>query len=248
VCLLVVAAGVVPGAPLLIGANRDEVLDRPATPVTVLQAAGPRILGGRDARAGGTWLAVNEHGVFAGLTNQPLGDQRDPTRRSRGELPLALAAHPTAEEAVTHFLPRYRPADYNGCWLVVGDRRSLFYLDFTGLVEPRAVALPPGIHVLENRPLEAPSPKAERVRTLLGGLDGSLAAATATLVAALADHWVPDPPTDPPRLPNCVHLETYGTRSSCLVTYGDGLPRLDVAPGPPCTTPFADASALWDGL
>ena len=65
VCLLVVASQFVPGEPLIVGANRDEVLDRPARPITVLDAgAAPRA--GRARRAfGGTWLAVNEHGVCA---------------------------------------------------------------------------------------------------------------------------------------------------------------------------------------
>ena len=248
-CLLVVAAGVVPGVPLLLGANRDEALARPARPMTVLQEEGPRILGGRDEKAGGTWLALNEHGVFAGLTNQPLGPDRDPTRRSRGELPLALAGQPTAAQAAAVLVERYRPADYNGCWLLVGDTTSLSYIDFTGLVEPRAVTLGPGIHVLENRPLGAPSPKADRVARLLGDLGGDVTTATATLQHALSDHWVPEPDgsADPPRvLPSCVHLEEYGTRSSCLVTYRtDQPPLLQVAPGPPCTTPFSDCSGLW---
>ena len=109
-CLLVVASQVVPGEPLIVGANRDEVLDRPATPITVLDVGPPRILGGRDELSGGTWLAVNEHGVCAGLTNQPLGDAKDPSKRSRGELPLALARHASARSAVDAFLGAYRPA------------------------------------------------------------------------------------------------------------------------------------------
>ena len=86
-CLLVVATQLVPDEPLIVGANRDEVLDRPAIPITVLDDGPPRVLGGRDELSGGTWLAVNEHGVCAGLTNQPLGDAKDPSKRSRGELP-----------------------------------------------------------------------------------------------------------------------------------------------------------------
>ncbi len=121
-----------PGEPLLVGANRDEVLERPSTAMTVLESGPPRIVGGRDELSGGTWLAVNEHGVCAGLTNQPLGDAKDPSKRSRGELPLALARQPTAERAVDALLGSYRPADYNGSWLLVGDRTSLYFVDFTG--------------------------------------------------------------------------------------------------------------------
>ena len=97
-CLLVVASQLVDGEPLIVGANRDEILERPSTSVTVLDVGPPRILGGRDELSGGTWLAVNEHGVCAGLTNQPLGEAKDPSKRSRGELPLALARHTTAPE------------------------------------------------------------------------------------------------------------------------------------------------------
>ena len=66
----------------------------------MLDEGPPRIVGGRDELSGGTWLAVNQHGVCAGLTNQPLGEAKDPSRRSRGELPLALARHRTAPDAV----------------------------------------------------------------------------------------------------------------------------------------------------
>jgi uncharacterized protein with NRDE domain len=247
VCLLVVASRVVEGTPLLIGANRDELLNRPATPMTVLRPSGPRILGGRDEQSGGTWLAVNEHGVCAGLTNQPRAEGRDPTRRTRGELPLALATQPTAAQAAESLLAGYRPADYNGSWLLVGDRDTLYFIDFTGLVQPEAVPLSPGLHVLENRSLRAPSPKADRVAALLEGWPADRAAATAMLARALADHWTAEPDGPNRILPNCVHLEEYGTRSSCIVAVGDDHlpPQIMLADGPPCTTPFVDANAGW---
>jgi uncharacterized protein with NRDE domain len=251
VCLLVVAFHVVPGTPLLIGANRDELLSRPTTVMTALRAAAPRVLGGKDEHSGGTWLAVNEHGVFAALTNQPLGEAKDLTKRSRGELPLVLASAPTAATGVEILLDAYRPTDYNGSWLLVGDRDTLHFVDFTGLVEPKAVALAPGIHVLENKALGAASAKVARVVDLLDGLGGTVSEATLTLEKALADHWVPaanEPTDDAPRVvPNCVHLEEYGTRSSCIVSIGprDERPHLQVADGPPCTASFVDVGTWW---
>ena len=245
-CLLVVASRVVPDEPLLVGANRDEVLERPSTAVTVLEPGPPRILGGRDELSGGTWLAVNEHGLCAGLTNQPLGDAKDPTRRSRGELPLALARHRSAAEAVESFVDAYRPSDYNGAWLLVGDRRSLFFVDFTAPDGATAAALPPGIHVLENRALAAPSLKVDLVRETLGQPADADAIVTA-FRRALVDHRLPED-EDRANAANCVHLESFGTRSSCLVRVpaGGGLPRLWVADGPPCTAEYHDVSALWD--
>ncbi len=252
-CLLVVAFHVVPDTALLIGANRDEYLNRPTTIMTALRPSDPRVLGGRDEHSGGTWLAVNEHGVFAALTNQPLGDAKDLTKRSRGELPLALATASTASAAVEILRGGYRPDDYNGSWLLVGDRDSLHFVDFTGLVEPQARALAPGIHVLENKALGAPSAKVARVVDLLGGLPGDVAAATSTLEKTLSDHSVPeqDAPDGAPRIvPSCVHLEEYGTRSSCTVRVSEdplARPEIRVADGPPCTTPFVDVSGYWHG-
>jgi uncharacterized protein with NRDE domain len=260
-CLLVVASRIVPDEPLIVGANRDEVLERPSTAVAVLAAGPPRVLGGRDELSGGTWLAVNRAGVCAGLTNQPLGDAKDPTKRSRGALPLAATGCSTAREGVDLLQREFDPADYNGAWLLVGDPTSLWFVDFTGS-HVVAVDLPPGIHVLENRAVDTPSAKVDLVREGLGdvggapagsvsGLDGD--AVEAAFRKVLADHRIPEG-DERPNSGNCVHLDTFGTRSSCVVRVGaraggvDDVvpePRMWVADGPPCTTSYSDASALW---
>jgi uncharacterized protein with NRDE domain len=241
------ASRLAPTEPLIVGANRDELMDRPATPLTVLAPSGPRVLGGRDEQSGGTWLAVNEHGVCAGLTNQPLGDAKDPSKRSRGDLPLALTRHASATAAVEALVADYRPADYNGCFLLVGDRTSLWFVDFT---DPsggpaRATALAPGIHVLENKALGEASAKVDLVRAALGD-PREADAVDAAFRTVLADHRIPED-DERPNSANCVHLDTFGTRSSCLVRVGaaPGVPRMWVAPGPPCTTPYEDVGARW---
>jgi uncharacterized protein with NRDE domain len=245
-CLLVVAFQLVPDAPLLVGANRDEVLDRPSTAMTLLDVGPPRVLGGRDELSGGTWLAVNDRGVFAGLTNQPLGDAKDSSKRSRGEQPLALARHHSAADAVAAFLGRYRPDDYNGSWILVGDRSSLYFVDFTGLVSPVAVPLQPGLHVLENRSLGAPSPKVDLVVDAVGTpTDGGEVLAAFRTV--LGDHRIPEG-DERPNSGNCVHLDGFGTRSSCLIRVPadtEALPQLWVADGPPCTAPLENADSWW---
>lgn len=170
-CLLVVVHQVLPGVPLVVAANRDERVDRPAQAMAVLSARDPRVLGGRDEVAGGTWLAVNEHGVVAGLTNEPTGEPRDTSRRSRGELPVFLARHRDATRAVEALVASARPSHYNPCWLLVGDRHRLWSVDMTGLSaardRPVATELGAGVHVLENRPLGAPSSKVDHVRALV---------------------------------------------------------------------------------
>jgi uncharacterized protein with NRDE domain len=260
-CLLVVRWEPDDAFPLVIGANRDERLDRPATALAVLSPSGPRILGGRDHLAGGTWLAVNETGVVAGLTNQPSTGGRDPAKRSRGELPVRLASQPTAARAVEELLGSTTPGDYNPVWLVVGDRTDLFFIDLCRDGGPAADRLAPGLHVMENRGLGAPSAKVDRVTGLVGSATADGTAIWDALPGVLGDHTVPDgpdgpelprPPGSPERPPEiraaCVHTDGYGTRSSTLVRVPRSVsarPEVRVAPGPPCTTAFVDGTALW---
>jgi uncharacterized protein with NRDE domain len=260
VCLLLALFGVVPDAPLLVAANRDERTDRPAVAMTVLRESAPRVLGGRDELAGGTWLAVNEHGVVAGLTNQPSADGRDPAKRTRGELPLAFAAYQDAAQAVDAVCGSLDPADYNPCWMLVGDRGSLFSVGIAGGSAPDVQQLGPGLHVLENAPLQARSAKAEFVRQLTERAlavqsDDGAAGTLSALRTVLADHRpaVPEPRTDssgrvwPPSLSAaCVHADGYGTRSAMsVVVPAAGLPRVWVADGKPCQTEMTEATGLW---
>ena len=250
-CLLVVVSRAHADSPLLVAANRDEFLDRPATAMEVLQSAHPRILGGRDRMAGGTWLAVNEHGVVAALTNRPAASARDRSKRSRGELPLTLARCPDAAAAAEEASTRIRPSEYNAGSMLVADRSSLFYVDLTGTHRATVRELGAGVHLLENRELGEPSPKVDRVRELLGDLGGrGREDVSATLRRVLSDHEVPPSAgaeSRPPELSAaCVHTNFgYGTRWSALVDGGVDPPRLLYTDGPPCRSPVLDATPLW---
>jgi uncharacterized protein with NRDE domain len=182
-----------PDSPLVVAANRDERLERPATAITVLSSGPPRILGGRDELAGGTWLAVNEHGVVAGLTNRPSPGGRDPNKRSRGELPLWLAGHTSAAEAAKGFVAQFHQGDFNPCWILVGDRDTLFSLDMTGDGDPPLLELPPGAYVLENSRLEDPTPKRAHVHAQLAGIsDRRGKDLLVGLAHLLRDHSIPE--------------------------------------------------------
>jgi uncharacterized protein with NRDE domain len=257
VCLLVVCSRAVPGFPLVVAANRDERLDRPATAFTVFREREPRILGGRDELAGGTWLGVNDRGVVAGLTNRPSVLGRDPTRRSRGELPLILVGAESADQAMSVFAEEVQPEEYNAAWILVGDRRSLHYIELDGTDHFVHRALGPGIHILENLGIDESSAKVDRARELVG--DPSQLSSDdllERLKGVLADHQVlvPDGSTLPsgsraiePRRPACVHGDSYGTRSAMIVLVPEEEKPISVhvADGRPCEVPFSDETGHW---
>ncbi len=257
-CLLAVIHRAHPEAPLVMAANRDEWLDRPASPMGVLAESGPRILGGRDEKAGGTWLAVNEHGVVAGLTNKPRLGVRDPSKRSRGELPIRLARHRTAAEAAEAFVREVRTAEYEPCWLLVGDRETLHAIDLSGPI-PTSRSLPPGVHVLENRPFEVGSPKADLVRDALADHAAYRGEALVdALGRVLASHVVPERATPPEPDDGfvrpiqteaaCVHAGPYGTRSATIVVVPQSAserPKVWSSDAPPCTSRLHPRTDLW---
>jgi uncharacterized protein with NRDE domain len=242
VCTILLAWRHVPGAPVVLAANRDEFLERPSLPPHVLRTT-PLVAGGQDALAGGTWLAVRADGTVAAVTNRR-SEQRDPTRRSRGELPLALLDART-DQAARAFLERLRPTDYNpfnalyvspGLGLVAhahGDAVDLRVLD-------------PGLHVLTVHDLDDRGQAkvdflARRFAALPAGTAPELLDAMEEL---LRDHG--EPGRDGVDAA-CVHGDLYGTVSSSSVSVDDE--RRIVyrhAPGRPCVTPHTDVSELLD--
>jgi uncharacterized protein with NRDE domain len=241
-CTLLVWKNVHPRYPLVAAANRDEYLNRPAAPAGVLHAD-PLVVGGRDLHAGGTWLALNEHGVLAALTNRV--GPRDLAKRSRGAIVLSIAASGSFVRARAA-LAALDSSAYNPFALLVADASQAIVAYGGGADETmRAVALDDGPHALTNWELDADSPsKAEsacraartfRFDAAMGATDIAEA-----LHALLALH------AGPASL--CVHrtAENYGTRSSAVVLLArdSGASLMFAADGPPCTSILVDVSGM----
>jgi hypothetical protein len=113
--------------PVLIAANRDEMLDRPWQPPGRHWPDRPNVVAGLDELGGGSWFGVNDDGVAAGIMNRTgtLGPAVD--KRSRGELVLEALDHAdaqTAAEALLHI----DPAAYRAFNLVIADGRGVYWL------------------------------------------------------------------------------------------------------------------------
>jgi uncharacterized protein with NRDE domain len=245
VCTLAVYFRVFPAHPLVIAANRDEYLARPAAPPMLLRDEPPRAFGGLDLVAGGTWLGVNEAGLVAGLLNRRVATPPDPSRRSRGLLCLdALAASRAPEVAsAVAAVPAGR---YNAFNLLVADASDAFVAAQATDAAPRVDALAPGVHVLTN--LDVNDPTCPRIaashRRFVAAGEAFLAdtdeeAFVARLRDVLADHVTALDPRGPGSL--CVHAGEYGTRSSSVLLLGRRR-RCFFADGPPCRTPLAEVA------
>lgn len=144
-CLILLGWRVHEDCPVVIAANRDEFHDRPAARAGFWEDR-PDILGGRDLRAGGTWLGVSRDGRFAVVTNYRGGTE------------------PSAEESRGALVTRYlegvpvpalaeRKEAYSGFNLLAGDSSEIWWLSNRDGA-PRRLA--PGWYGLGNLLLDSP--------------------------------------------------------------------------------------------
>lgn len=244
-CILMAVHNRVRDYPIVLAANRDEYLDRPAQGPHVLWH-GPTIWGGRDLRAGGTWLGMNEFGVVVGLTNRRLQAEQtpDPTCRSRGLLCLEVLQHRAAHEVAAHL--EGEPAErYNPFNLLVMDRDEAYWIAYDG--SARIQVLPPGLHILANGNInDFETIRIRRARRLLVcSASTELSSLLPLFERVCRDHeqGMQDRETI------CMHRpqKNYGTVSSTIFAVpSDSRGRLYwYADGPPCTTSYEDYSFLF---
>jgi hypothetical protein len=147
-CTVVVLSRPQHAWPLLLGANRDEMADRPADPPARHWPDRPNVVAGRDVLAGGSWLGMNDEGVVAAVMNRPDSLGPAPGKRSRGELVLDALDHADAAAAAAA-LAQIEPNSYRPFNLLIADNRDGFWLAHRSEVLPVTVApLPPGLSMI----------------------------------------------------------------------------------------------------
>jgi len=237
--------------PLIIAANRDEHYDRPSAPPALLKTQ-PKILAGRDLRAGGTWLGVNETGLIAGVLNRrPDGQQVISSAvRSRGLLCLDVLNRESA--AASNVFLQGHESLYNPFTLLFADRHEAYvsYNDEQSIITRKLEA---GLHVFSSAAeFQMHSAKANRAYALFAKLatrvrptNGRALESIAALQTVLADHSL-RADSDDPGDAICVHRETSGTVSSSIIYFSEDESRLHTVfcLGAPCRNSFGDTLAL----
>ena len=223
ICLILIALDSHPDYALLVAANRDEFYDRPSA-TAAFWADNPGVLGGRDLKAGGTWLGIDLLGRFAAVTNFRQGQREPVAPRSRGHL---VSDYLTTEiDAGSHLERVERDASlYNGFNLLAGDTRELFYFSNR---EGRRRVLGAGVYGLSNHLLDTAWPKVTSGKNALSALlTGGESELVHNLFALLSDRGQAADDSLPrtgvslawERLLSSAFIASreYGTRSSTVV-------------------------------
>ncbi len=164
-CLIVIAHRADARFPFVLAANRDEDYGRPTLPAHFWRDA-PNVLGGRDVRQGGSWLALTREGRVAAITN--VRGAEKPEGRSRGLLVRDFAQSSIAPDS---FARRIDESAYAGFHLIAGIiGHDLVAVSNAG---GGVRTWPAGVHGISNGPPGVLWPKVERATAYVGDLIGN---------------------------------------------------------------------------
>jgi hypothetical protein len=239
VCTLVIAHDPDARWPVLLAATRDEFRERPWQPPDEWWPEHPGLLGGRDERSGGTWLAIEPRSrrVAVILNRIEPTALSDTEARSRGELPL-IAAAGGAEAFEVEDLRLVRPFNLA---LAEADRVTWWRYDGEQLTRRE---VPPGLHILTAADLDDMSnprqrywlPEFAAAPRPAPGPDERAPDGWGGWPELLADV---DRPYDDPRALNVRRGGiggVFGTVSASLLAVGPEELRFEFCPGPPDST------------
>ncbi len=238
-CLLAIQYRLVPESPILVAANRDEYYDRPSQPPSI-QSGKPRVLCGIDQQAGGTWLGVNQHGLFVAACNRvrlmpPLAP------RSRGTLCRELLRASSSRQAVDTALEELSTGRFDGVNFVIADGESGWVVH--GCDDAEVVQLEDGLSIISNGDVNDPRDARVKMALRLLTLQTLDSPVKFLAVASKVFARAPSPPGRPSMV---IRNKVRGTVSSTLISLGTK-PRdaiFQFADGAPDQAKYEDYSPL----
>lgn len=221
-CLIVFSYKQYDEYPFVLAANRDESYTRPTEAAHEWQTS-PKILAGKDLKAGGTWLGISKNGRFAALTNHRQMDDIKEDTISRGIIVKDfLLSDGNPREYLSEL--QHNGHKFNGFNLIAGTFEDLFYMSNK---KEGIFKVQPGNHALSNAFLNTPWPKTEESSQALEKVLNEGEPDEEKLFKLLLNDQrypiekLPDTglPKDMEKAVSSVFIETenYGTRSSTLV-------------------------------
>ncbi len=209
--------------PLIVAANRDECFDRPSTSPQMLIEK-PRIFGGKDLLAGGTWLGINEYGLLAGILNLTTDSKRGGTTvRSRGLLCLDTLKAKDPARACTILL-REEGSSYQPFTLLFANAEKAYIVQNIK-ADIQCTELQRGVHVLGNTSQYEPrSEKMDHAQNLFSQAGKrareamDLSSMKRLFKEVLINHELPEESKNS-HSAICVHAGDYGTVCSSMIFY-----------------------------
>jgi len=237
--LLAILYHLVPDSPILVAGNREENLDR-ICPVPSIQSGKPRILASIDQTSNGTYLGVNQNGMFCSAL--PRRKSLEPiSPNSRAALCRDMLRTRSARQAVDLALEELSSGQYKGVNFVVADSESGWVVHSGN--DTNVQELQRGLSIIGENDLD--DPRDERVSMARRLLTLQMLDSPVKFLAVASKVFARAPgaahrPSMVVRQPN------YGTVSSTLISLGKK-PRdaiYQYSNGAPDETKYEDYSPM----
>ncbi len=161
-CLILFGINNHPKYHLILAANRDEFYNRPTLAAHWWQGSS-NILGGRDGKSQGTWLAINRSGKIAAVTNYRDIKNNKTDALSRGKLTQTFLESTKSPQNYLQTL-KSNAHLYNGFNLLLYKKKQLFYFSN---YENKIRTLESGFYGLSNGLLNNSWPKVKNGKKTL---------------------------------------------------------------------------------
>ncbi len=152
--------------PMLLAANRDEMLERAWDPPAAYWPEQPDIIAGRDRSGGGTWMGVNRPRRLRRRVLNRLQAAWGPAigkPKPRGELPLLALTVRHGDRGGTEAIAASDASAWRSYNLVLADRFGAIFVRGLGQGRPEVQSLSPGLHmVTAHDPDDPDSPRVTR--------------------------------------------------------------------------------------
>ncbi len=237
--LLAIVYHLVPEAPILVAFNREERLDR-ICPTPSIQSGKPRVLGSIDQQTGGTYLGMNQNGLFVGVVRRRKPSAQAPTR-SRGALCREMLRKSSAREALDYCMEELHSGQFGGVNYVIADPESGWVVHSSK--ETEVSELENGLSIIGENDIN--DSRDERV-SLANRLLTLQTLDSPVKFLAVASKVLARAPSIPGRPSMVVRNGNYGTVSSTLISLGTK-PRdaiYQYSNGAPDEAKFEDYSPL----
>ncbi|HJO57042.1 MAG TPA: NRDE family protein [Nitrospinaceae bacterium] len=244
-CTLTIKFDPVAEYPLIVAANRDELLNRPSVPPDIISTH-PAIFAPKDLKAGGTWFGINEFGLLATTTNVwlPTDDgitQGEKSTRSRGLLTLDSLRCGSVAEAVNAIRTQVLTETFQYFNLLIASTTEAVVMTFTG--ELKEFPLKTGVASILNSPYKPETGTFFELPTLS---KDEISSRPALLL------WLEQIRTSISSHPKiCKHKDIFGTRCAQVAVLGRRDQETNkqlfqdffwFADGAPCQTEFQNLS------
>jgi uncharacterized protein with NRDE domain len=207
---------------LMLAANRDEFYNRLTAPAQFWRD-NPRIVGGRDLEAMGTWLGMTRTGKISMLTNYRDPKHINPSAPSRGKLVSDyLMDNISPSDYIYNVMLQSK--QYNGFNLLAGTVDELYYCSN---YKEGFLHLTSGFYGLSNHLLDTPWPKIVQGKAIMEPLFRASSPDTEKIFKALfndsiaPDDQLPDTGLSPERerALSSMFIKTpnYGSRCSTII-------------------------------